>query len=53
MGIQPCVWDGGAHHHPCGSSLQETHCLFREVWESSGVSQLQLGQSTCCVSFLV
>uniref|UniRef100_A0A8C9M0J6 Major facilitator superfamily domain containing 8 n=1 Tax=Piliocolobus tephrosceles TaxID=591936 RepID=A0A8C9M0J6_9PRIM len=38
MGIQPGMWNSGAHHHTPGSGLQKTHCSFCKVWEDSGIN---------------
>uniref|UniRef100_A0A8C5Y166 Major facilitator superfamily domain containing 8 n=1 Tax=Microcebus murinus TaxID=30608 RepID=A0A8C5Y166_MICMU len=38
VGIRPCVWNGGVHHHTPGSGLQKTYCFFHKVWEDSRVN---------------
>nr|KAF6481081.1 major facilitator superfamily domain containing 8 [Molossus molossus] len=54
MGIQPCVWNSGAHRHTPGSDLQKTGCFLCEAWRDSGVTWLAASgvQRTCRVGLL-
>uniref|UniRef100_A0A5F5PIN4 Major facilitator superfamily domain containing 8 n=1 Tax=Equus caballus TaxID=9796 RepID=A0A5F5PIN4_HORSE len=38
LGVQPCVWTRGAHHHTPGSGLQKTHRLFCQAWKDPRVT---------------
>lgn len=38
MGMQPRVWNSGAHHLTHGSRVQKTCCLFCQMWEDPGIS---------------